>query len=51
MVTMGFMGAFTTYNTFSYEAVEDPGEEWPSGQLARNSLIAWLTSPGASSWM
>ena len=46
MVTMGFLGAFTTYSTFSYEAVVLlEGGEWARGGLYMGgSLLLGLTA-------
>ena len=46
MVTMGFLGAFTTYSTFSYEAVVLlEGGEWARGGLyIGGSLLLGLAS-------
>ena len=46
MVTMGFLGAFTTYSTFSYEAVVLlEGGEWARGGLYMGgSLLLGLAS-------
>jgi CrcB protein len=46
MVTMGFLGAFTTYSTFSYEAVVLlEGGEWARGGIyVGGSLLFGLAS-------
>ena len=46
MVTMGFLGAFTTYSTFSYEAVVLlEGGEWARGGIyLGGSLLLGLAS-------
>lgn len=57
MVTLGFLGAFTTFSTFSYEAVVlIEGGEWTRGGLYMGGslllgLIAVLSGMAVASFM
>lgn len=55
--TVGLLGAFTTFSTFSYEAVAllRDGDPWSAGAYVAGSVLAGLAAVilgyGAASWL
>ena len=53
LITVGFLGSFTTFSTFSYEtaAMLRDGEWWRAGGYTAGSIVLGLMAVGAGAFL